>query len=97
MKNKEEMREKIKRDKKTRKKMVVLYLRRLVACFPPRRPGFYPKSDHVGFMVDKVTLTQVFSEYFGFSCQFSFHQPPHIPLFVLSPTPYNLDTDSVIK
>jgi hypothetical protein len=28
----------------------------------------------VGFVVDKVALGQVFSEYFGFSCQSSFHQ-----------------------
>jgi hypothetical protein len=27
----------------------------------------------MGFLVDKVALGQVFSEYFGFSCQFSFH------------------------
>jgi hypothetical protein len=26
-------------------------------------------SDHVGFVVDKVALGQVFSEYFGFPCQ----------------------------
>jgi hypothetical protein len=26
------------------------------------------------FVVDKVTLGQVFSEYFGFPCQISFHQ-----------------------
>jgi hypothetical protein len=26
------------------------------------------------FVVDKVALGQVFSEYFGFSCRFSFHQ-----------------------
>jgi hypothetical protein len=25
---------------------------------------------HVGFVVDKVALGQVFSEFFGFSCQF---------------------------
>jgi hypothetical protein len=25
-------------------------------------------------MVDKVTLGQIFSEYFGFQCQFSFHR-----------------------
>jgi hypothetical protein len=31
-------------------------------------------SGHVGFVADKVTLGQVFSKYFGFSCQFSFHQ-----------------------
>jgi hypothetical protein len=26
------------------------------------------------FLVDKVALGQVFSEYFGFPCQYSFHQ-----------------------
>jgi hypothetical protein len=28
----------------------------------------------VGFVVDKVALGQVFADYFGFPCQFSFHQ-----------------------
>jgi hypothetical protein len=46
---------------------------RLVAGFPPRRPRFHPRSGHVGFVVDKVTLGLVFPEYFGFSYQFSFH------------------------
>jgi hypothetical protein len=32
----------------------------------------------VGFVVDKVTLEQVFSEYFSFSCKFSFHRLLHI-------------------
>jgi hypothetical protein len=31
----------------------------------------------VGFVVDKVAPGQVFSEYFGFPCQFSFHQLFH--------------------
>jgi hypothetical protein len=31
-------------------------------------------SGHLGFVVDKVALEQVFSEYFGFPCQSSFHQ-----------------------
>jgi hypothetical protein len=31
----------------------------------------------VGFVVDKVALGQVFSEYFGFPCQFSFHRLLH--------------------
>jgi hypothetical protein len=31
----------------------------------------------VGFVVDKVALGQVFSEYFGFPCQSSFHQLLH--------------------
>jgi hypothetical protein len=42
------------------------YLRRLVAGFPPRRPGFEPRSGHVGFVVDKVVLGQVLSWYLGF-------------------------------
>jgi hypothetical protein len=29
---------------------------------------------HVGFVVDKVALRQVFFKYFGFSCQSSFHK-----------------------
>jgi hypothetical protein len=32
----------------------------------------------VGFMVDKVAMGQVFSQYFGFPCQFSFHRLIHI-------------------
>jgi hypothetical protein len=31
----------------------------------------------VGFAVDKLVLGQVFSEYFGFPCQSSFHQILH--------------------
>jgi hypothetical protein len=52
-------------------------LRLLVAGFPPRWTGLHPRSGHVGFMVDKVALVQVFSEYFGFPCQFSFHRLLH--------------------
>jgi hypothetical protein len=32
----------------------------------------------MGFVVDKVTLVQVFSKYFGFPYQFSFHRLLHI-------------------
>jgi hypothetical protein len=32
---------------------------------------------HVGFVVDTAALGQVFSEYFGFPCQSSFHQFLH--------------------
>jgi hypothetical protein len=45
----------------------------IVAGFPPRLPGFNPRSDHVG----KLALEQVFSEYFGFPRQFSFHRQLH--------------------
>jgi hypothetical protein len=39
----------------------------------------------VAFVVDKVALGQVFSEYFGFPCQFSFHRLLHIHHHHLSP------------
>jgi hypothetical protein len=55
----------------------VPWLRRLVTGFPPRRSGFEPGSGHVEFVVDKVELGQVFSEYFGFPCQFTFHRLFH--------------------
>jgi hypothetical protein len=48
---------------------------RLDAGFPPRRPGFAYRQ-HMGFVVDKAALVQVFSEYFGFPCQ-SFHRFLH--------------------
>jgi hypothetical protein len=56
---------------------VVPSLRRLVAGFPPWRPGFDPRSGPVRFVVNKVALGQVFSEYFDFPCQFSFHRLLH--------------------
>jgi hypothetical protein len=34
--------------------------------YSPRRPRFAPRSVQVGFLVEKVTLNQVFSESFGF-------------------------------
>jgi hypothetical protein len=48
---------------------------RLDAGFPLRRPGF-AYGQHVGFVVDKAALGQVFSEYFGFPCQ-SFYRFHH--------------------
>jgi hypothetical protein len=41
---------------------------RLKYGFPPQRPGF-SSGQHVGFVVGKAVLGQVFSEYFGFPCQ----------------------------
>jgi hypothetical protein len=68
-------------------------------------PEFEPGSGQVGFVVDEVAPGQVFSEYFGFPCQSSFHQllhnHPHLSSGVckigqrwpqyqgLSPTPTN--------
>jgi hypothetical protein len=40
--------------------VAVPWLRRLVAGLSPRRSGFAPVSVHVGFVVDKVALGQVF-------------------------------------
>jgi hypothetical protein len=37
-----------------------------------------PRSAHVGSVVDKMELGQVFSEYFGFIYQLSFHQLLHV-------------------
>jgi hypothetical protein len=48
---------------------------RLDAGFPPRPPGF-AYWQHVGFVVDKAALGQVFSECFGFPCQ-PFHRFLH--------------------
>jgi hypothetical protein len=45
----------------------VPWLRRLFAGLSPRRPGFRPGSVHVGFVVDKVTLGQVFLRVLRFS------------------------------
>jgi hypothetical protein len=52
-----------------------MLIKQLIAGFTPQRPGF-TSGQHVGFVVDKAALGQVFSEYFGFPCQ-SFHQFLH--------------------
>jgi hypothetical protein len=45
----------------------VPWLKRLVAGLSPRRTGFAPESTHVGFVVDKVVLGQVFLRVLRFS------------------------------
>jgi hypothetical protein len=45
----------------------VPWLRSLVAGLPPRKPGFATGSIHVGFVVDKVALGQVFLRVIRFS------------------------------
>jgi hypothetical protein len=37
-------------------------------------PGFIPRPFHVRFVVDKLALAQVFSEYFGFPLSVLFSQ-----------------------
>jgi hypothetical protein len=57
--------------------------KRLVAGFPPRRPGFKPGSSHVGFVVGKVALGQV-----GFLRVLRFPMPIFIPpISPQSPSP----------
>jgi hypothetical protein len=49
----------------------VPWLRRLVGGLSPWRPGFTPGSIHVGFVVDKVALAQVFLRVLRFfPCQY---------------------------
>jgi hypothetical protein len=56
----------------------VPWLGRLVTIFPPRRPGFEPGSVHVGFVVDKVALWQVFPPSSSvFFCQY--HHSTRVP------------------
>jgi hypothetical protein len=44
---------------------------------PTAAAWFEPGSGLVGFVVVKVALGKVFSEYFGFPCQFAFHRLLH--------------------
>jgi hypothetical protein len=61
----------------------VSWLRSLVAGISPRSHGFAPVSIHVGFMVDKVALGQVFLRVFRFS-------PVNISFHSRSPNSYRL-------
>jgi hypothetical protein len=55
----------------------VPWLRLLVADLSPRRAGFDPGSVHVGFVVNKVGLGQVFSPSISvFPCQFHYTGAP---------------------
>jgi hypothetical protein len=57
---------------------------------PPRLPGFDPRSGHVGFVVDEVALGQVFSKYFCFPGQFSFHRLLHTSCIIRADVPSGL-------
>jgi hypothetical protein len=56
-------------------KIEICFFFREVLTLILRRPGF-AYGQHVGFVVDKAALGQVFSEYFGFPCQ-TFHRFLH--------------------
>jgi hypothetical protein len=49
----------------------VPWLRQFVSGLSMRRPGFAPRSVHVGCVVDKVALVRFISEFFGFPCQYN--------------------------
>jgi hypothetical protein len=44
---------------------------------PTTAAQVHVRAEHVRFVVGKVALGQVFSEYFSFPCQSSFHQFLH--------------------
>jgi hypothetical protein len=56
----------------------VPWLRRLVAGLPPRRPGFNPEPVHVGFVLDKVALGQVFP------CQVHYSEKRRKPIIFIT-------------
>jgi hypothetical protein len=58
--------------------IIIILTSVLVAGFPSRWSGLDPRPHHVGFVLDRVTLGQVLSGYFGLPCKFSFHQLLHI-------------------
>jgi hypothetical protein len=60
-----------------RRRCMHMHKKRAVARAGIRRRGFEPESGHVRFMVDKVALGQVSSQYFRFPCQFSLHELFH--------------------
>jgi hypothetical protein len=43
---------------------------KLVGSLSPQRPGFVPRPVYVAFVVDKVTLRQVFLQVLVFPCQY---------------------------
>jgi hypothetical protein len=45
--------------------------------FPTSPARVHFRAEHVGLVVDKAALGKIFSEYFGFLCQSSFHQFLH--------------------
>jgi hypothetical protein len=77
----------------------MLYVRRAIAQavirrLPTMAAEVEPRSGHVGFVVDRVALGQVFCEYFGFPCQFSFHGLLQNQTFI-NPGWYNRPTQQV--
>jgi hypothetical protein len=46
----------------------VPHLRWLVTGFSPLQPRFNPRCSDVRFLIDKMALGEVFSEYFSFFC-----------------------------
>jgi hypothetical protein len=59
-----------------------MYVGRVIAqavsrWLPTEAARVRAQSVHAGFVVDKVALGQVFSEYFGLPCQASFHPHNH--------------------
>ena len=62
-------------------RVVVPWLRWLVAGLSSKRLGFDPRPPYVGFVVDEPTLGPAFSEHIGFPRQVSFHHSS-TPIFI---------------
>lgn len=56
-----------------------------VLDFQPRRPGFFPKAVHIGFVTDDVGGTGLLPSTSVCICQFSFHHCTIYALFMHSP------------
>jgi hypothetical protein len=69
------------RDEGTKNYEAVPQLRGLVAGLSTRRPGFAPKSVHVGFVMDKVELVQYVLRVVRFSCQYHFTVTLHLYIY----------------
>jgi hypothetical protein len=63
------------------------WLRQLVASFSPLWSGIEPMSGRVEVVVDKTALGQIFSEYFGFPCQYSTDCSTFIIITIHHPVP----------
>jgi hypothetical protein len=68
----------------------VPWLRRLVPSLSPPNPGVTPRSIHVGFLVDKVALGQVFLRLLLFS-------PVNISFHRRSPNSYHVGDEQYVR
>jgi hypothetical protein len=81
------LRKMAKLDKVSISNIFMALFRRLVAGFPPRRPGFNPRSGYVGFVVDEMALRQGFLRALRFP----------LPVIIPPTAPYSSSSSSNIR